>query len=149
MIISLLLAGLIILQWGRPKAGISHIVDQAIWRPIAKRLMAVERRHLLFALLMIAVLLFAGELLAMGGPLDAGLIVLWDVSTYVDILLVSAMVGLSARIKVGWQMARRGIQQVVSGNRRLPRARARRLKRERPASNANDDDRHDMIRLAA
>lgn len=150
MILPLLLAGLIILLWRTPNALISRIIDRAIWVPIARRLMAIERRHLLFWLLMIPVVLLSSELIMMAGSLDAGLIMLWDVSTYVDILVLATISGLSARAKAGWQATRLGIQRAALAWRRTRRpGRAHRARRQRPPSNANDDDRPVVVMMAA
>ena len=107
------------------------------------RLATLERRHLIFVVLMATVIIFGGELLAMAGPLDMALIVLWDVSTYVDIVVTMAVVATAAR-------AGPGLRTIVA--RRLPRraARARRtrsVRKDVPSAN-EDDDRAAFLRAA-
>jgi hypothetical protein len=98
------------------------------------RLATLERRHLIFVVLMATILIFGGELLAMAGPFDMALVVLWDVSTYVDIVVTTAVVATAARA---------GLPLRNSMTRLLPR-RAGRTRRTRAVrkelSTAKDDD---------
>jgi hypothetical protein len=118
--------------------------------PVAKWLMRIELRHLLFVLLMALVLAFAGDLLVIGGPLDAGLIVLWDISTYVDILMLASIAGLASRTATAWRVAKARLSGTRAGAfRGCRRARSTRRKPVRAKPPANDDDRADVTRRAA
>lgn len=95
----------------------------------------ISRRHLIFLALMAVMLVAGSELLAIAGPFDTALVVLWDLSTYIDIVLTTAVVASAARGGAGWRA-------IVARffPRRTPRARRRRAPRPlRPS--ANDDDR--------
>lgn len=146
---SLLIAVLIVLLWRFPDALISRIVNRTICLPLAQMLIKVERRHILFAVMMVAVMIFAGDLVGMLGPLDAGFILLFDLATYIDILMIASLTAIGAGAVTGCRAVQGSVQRIMLGVRRMPRARSRRTRSERHDPAANDDDRPDRIALAA
>jgi len=142
MLFALTIAAIMLALRCFPDAIVSKIVASKLIQPVAALLMKVERRHILFFLLFAAVIMFAGELLALGGPLDAGLIVLWDVATYVDILSVLAVAGATSRCLAAWRAVKARISRsrMRQARPRTNRARAVRRRSERAAPPANDDD---------
>ena len=102
----------------------------------------LTRKHLIFGALMLAVVLVGGEMLAALGPLDMPLILLCDVSAFIDVAVVTITLAASARITGGWRM--------LVGQRPL-RARSRRARaHRRPAAPRGDNDEDDgPLRLAA
>ncbi|OYY68961.1 MAG: hypothetical protein B7Y47_12670 [Sphingomonas sp. 28-63-12] len=140
---------MIVVIWRFPDAAWNRSIRRIAVEPLARQLMKLERRHLLFALAMIAVLMLASELLAMAGSLDVGVVVLWDISTYVDILIVASVTGISARAQVGWQTVKHAFWRTPRFLRHRPRGRTRQAHRERPAAHANDDERPATAMLVA
>jgi hypothetical protein len=102
----------------------------------------IERRHLVFLALMAVILIAGAEMLAVAGPFDMALVMLWDVSTYIDIVLTTAVVATATRGGAGWRAI---VARFLP--RRAPRARRRRGKRAAPPS-ANVDARPALARAA-
>lgn len=133
MLTGLLVFAMVVLR-GFPETAAARWLDRVVAASVAA-LGRIERRHLIFLILMTVVLIAGAELLAMGGPLDAGLIVLWDISTYIDIVLTTVAVAAAARGATGWRVI-----AVRFAPRRTSRARRQRAARKGTPP-ANDDDR--------
>lgn len=114
-----------------------HLVE----RPV-ERLASVERHHIVFALLVIAALLIAQDLLPVAGPADMAFAFLWDVSIYLDLTGVALAVTALRWTKVIWTLARPVPRK--SGLARCPRPRSRTTK---PIAKPSNDD--DVHRLSA
>lgn len=132
MLTGLLLTIIAVLRWF-PETATARWIERQV-AEVRRRIGTIERRHIVFAVLLAVILVFAGEALAMLGPLDMGLVVLFDVSTYLDIVLATGTIAAVAR-------GRGAVQFVVA---RLPRPRAR-ARRKRPVvgsdrAPANDDE---------
>lgn len=126
-----------------PETAAARWIQRAVIDATGARLATLERRHLIFVVLMSIVLIVGGELLAMAGPLDMALIVLWDISTYVDIVVTTAVVATAARAGPG---LRNSVARLIP--RRAARARrARPSRKELPSAN-DDDDRAGFLRAA-
>ena len=136
MVTGLLLTMVAVLRWF-PETATARWLERQVAETSA-RLAAIERRHLVFLVLMTVVLVAGAELLAIGGPLDAGLVLLWDVATYLDIVFVTASVAAVARGRSAWR---------IVATRWLPRIRPRRRARRTAAKarpdrrSANNDER--------
>lgn len=140
MLTGLLLGAMIVLRVF-PETAIARWLDTAV-ATAREGLGKIERRHILFLILMSIVLIAGTELLAMAGPFDMALVVLWDVSTYIDIVLTTAVIATATRGGAGWRTL---IARFLP--RRAPRARRRRGVQATPPS-ANDDDRPAFARAA-
>ncbi|GHH22586.1 hypothetical protein GCM10008023_32760 [Sphingomonas glacialis] len=103
----------------------------------------VERKHVIFLALMTVVLVAGTELLALAGPFDIALVLLWDISAYVDIVLTTMVVATATRGMTGWHAL---VARIAS--RRSPRARRQRSVRK-AAPSANDDERPAAFARAA
>lgn len=118
---------------------------RGLWRRLVEQpaawLNGLDRRHLLFALLLLTVLVAGGELLAMLGPLDMGLVLLWDVASFVDAAIAVTVVAGGTRLghAVRFLSTRLGIA----------RRRERRSRRTSGRAPANDDGEHPALRRAA
>lgn len=134
--VAALLVMLMIAAWRFPESAFGQFVTRSFSAPIARWLTQVDRRQLIFVLLLLAVLVFAGEALAALGPLDTGLVLLWDVASYVDAAVAALTIAsLTRRRGLGWKL-----RMLVN---RRPRARAYRDARTRRAAGgtgANDDE---------
>lgn len=97
----------------------------------------MERRHVL----VILILLFAGQSLALIGGTELAIAYAVDMSVYADALLLSYLAGAAVRLRNGWWVARPALGRLASAIAR-PRARARRTKpaARRPDAASNDDD---------
>lgn len=140
--LTVLLLGVTAILRGFPETAVALWLDRQVTE-IAARAARIERRHLVFLALMTLVLVAGSELLAIGGPLDGALVLLWDVSTYLDIVMVSVTVAAVARGRMVLRLVAPRLARVLP-RRRTPRTRAARP--ERPS--ANDDD-HRAFALAA
>ena len=130
MLTGLMICATIVLYWF-PDTPIARWLDRTLVAAARK----ITRTHLIFLILMSVILIAGTELLAMAGPFDMALVVMWDVSAYIDIVLTTAVVAGAARGGAG----RRAIVARLTA-RRSPRAR-----RHRPARKmlppSNDDER--------
>lgn len=121
----------IVLLRGFPETPAARWLDRTLVAGLRK----ITRTHLIFLILMSVILIAGTELLAMAGPFDMALVLVWDVSAYIDIALTTAVVAGASR-------GGAGLRVVVA--RFLPRrsARARRSRVGTPskAKPANDDD---------
>lgn len=140
MLTGLLVYTIIVMQFF-PETAVARWLDRtvAITRDVFGR---IERRHLIFLMLTAVILIAGAELLAIAGPFDMALVVLWDVSTYIDIVLTTAVIATATRGSAGWRAI---IARLLP--RRAPRARRRRGVQATPPS-ANDDDRPAFARAA-
>ena len=130
MLTGLAILATIVLRWF-PETAVARWLD----RTLVAGLRRITRTHLIFLVLM-GVLLVAGtELLAMAGPFDMALVVMWDVSAYIDIVLTTVVVATATRGGAGWRAIVARIPP-----RRAPRARRRR-KGRKMLPPANDDER--------
>ncbi|HEX4737638.1 MAG TPA: hypothetical protein VH331_08760 [Allosphingosinicella sp.] len=107
-----------------------HLVE---W-PLA-RLAAMDRRHAIFALILIGLALFGSELLVMLGSADLVVGLAWDVSIYADTLLAAAALAAVARSRLAWRAL-----LVRPSRPRRPRARSRRALRAKPSARADDEE---------
>lgn len=96
----------------------------------------LTRRHLIFGTLMLVIVITGGEMLAALGPLDMSLILLWDVSAFIDVVVAVTTLAASARITRGWNLLAQ--RQPIRTSRRRPRARRRPTARKP----GNDDGAH-------
>jgi hypothetical protein len=111
----------------------------------ARKLLHVERRHLIF--LLVAVV-SAQALLSVGLP-DLGVVIAWDVSTYVDLLLVTWTLAAVTNLKAAGRMTAARWRLLTTSRRGKPQPRSRRpARRATPSPSINDDDRP-AVALAA
>lgn len=137
MLTAMVVAVMVVLR-AFPETRVARWLD----RTLIAALHRITRTHLIFLILMAVILIAGTELLAMAGPFDMALVLVWDVSAYVDIVLTTAAVAGIARGGAGWK--------VLVGRfapRRAERARRQRAARK-TAPPANDDERRTMA-LAA
>jgi hypothetical protein len=116
-------------------------------RPLA-RIAAMNRRQVIFALVMVGVLLFAGEAIVALGSFDLLTAFAWDLTAYLDVMAVAyALAGVArARAELKW-LALHASRPLRRGPRpRAPRVRGVRKRQDRAS---NDDDPASVWRLAA
>ena len=129
-----------------PETPTAQLLDRWLAQQPARLLLKVERRHLIFILV---AALSAQALLSVGLP-DLALAAAWDVSTYLDILLVTWTLAAVTNLKAGGIAAQKSLR--ITRNRRLARTRPRAKRRLRSTTeprSANDDDRPAPHRRAA
>ena len=112
-----------------------------------------DRRHLIYLLISIGIVLFAGELVAMVGSLDLVLAFGWDLSLYLDILMAISALTARARIRGSLQSIRASLSwKRVRPNVSFRLGRRARASRSRQSLRLqdNDDDEHAReVRIAA
>jgi hypothetical protein len=116
-------------------------------RPLA-RVAGTDRRRVIFALVMIGILLFASETIMALGSLDLLTAFAWDLTAYLDVMVIAYALAAVARARTGLKwFALRAARPL----RRGPRRRARRVRsvRKRRDRASNDDDPVPAWRLAA
>ena len=118
-------------RWGHLPA-LAPLRRWLVERPAAA-LNRFDRRWIIFAVLFVILIVAGGELLAIMGPLDMSVVLLWDVASLVDALAAAVLVAGSTRVKplVEW---------VTRRLRGTPRPRACRARSQRSIRPANDDD---------
>jgi hypothetical protein len=116
-------------------------------RPLAQ-LATMDRRKAMFMLILVGLTLFATDLLFVLGSYDLLTLYAWDLTMYLDVMVVASALAAVARARAGMKaLVQRGSLRL----RRAPRPRARRARRlARPQDRAsNDDDHASDHRLAA
>ncbi len=102
---------------------------------------AIRRKHLIFLLLTIGMVLVLREAAPMlAGSSELALFGLWDASIYLDVVMAAWTIAALARRRSGWAVVRLKLVTLL-GQPRTTRAR-RRARRSRPPVRlpANDDE---------
>lgn len=123
-----------------PDAPIARLLHRWIVEWPASALLRIERRHLIFVLVAIV---STQAFLSVGLP-DAGMLLAWDISTYVDILLVTWTLTAASNIKAIGRLAAHRWQSIAARPHHRSQPRRKRSASRRPARptpSANDDDR--------
>ena len=104
-------------------------------------LSGLSRRQFLYAIIVVGMLLIAGELVVMLGSADLLFAYALDLSFYADAAIASA--GLTAAARAARVVARLGPLKTGAGVRRVTRARRKRsaADRPKPKPSLNDNDR--------
>ena len=97
----------------------------------------IERRHLI----LLVIVLCAGQTLALAGSVEMGLAYAAEMSAYYDALLTASFAAAAGRLKTLWMSVRAGFAGIarVAGRSR-GRALRRRPRPLRPAKPCNDDE---------
>lgn len=108
----------------------------------------LERHHLLFLMIVIAILFAGSEVIAILGSTDMVLSIAWDMSLYFDAVAVAALVTGARQIRIAVRLARVSLR--VKPTLPLGRRRRREVKTQSSAfAKANDDDPHRAFAIAA
>jgi len=120
--------------------------EQLVERPLA-RLQTVRRHHVLFLIGLVALSLIAGEMVVIMGSFDLAIVLAWDISIYVDVVIATSTLAVMGRAKAAWHV----LKTKVFRSRGRARNRARRTSRpgRRSHTSANDDDEGDALPIAA
>lgn len=114
-----------------------HLVE----RPMAW-LSKLERHQLVFFLIAVAMLLAAGEIIAIVGSADVALTLAWDLSLYFDAVAVAAVVAAARQIRIAVRLARARLGALPAVPRMMRRSAREVRPHRRPSAptSANDDD---------
>lgn len=116
-----------------PDLPLCRAAQRRVITPLAAALNRLDRRHILFALVLLPVLLGAGELIVLMGSVDAALLLAWDASLFADALIASVALATLRPL--------RALRPLLARLRPPATPRARRLRRARRAAPpANDGD---------
>jgi hypothetical protein len=101
-----------------------------------QRLAVMDRRHLIFGVMLVGMLFASAELIMMLGSADVVMVMAWDVSLYVDALLAAWALAAVARSKAAW----RAFADIMTRPLRTARRRTPRRRRAAATKAANDAD---------
>lgn len=108
----------------------------------AKQLNRLDRRHLILGLLFALVLIAGGEWLAMMGPLDVSVVLLWDVASFIDAAIALSLVS-------GSRVVQQALRHLPMMLRRRTRRHPRATQNKATLRTANDDDDGGSVAQAA
>jgi len=114
-----------------PDVPTSRLLHRALVEAPLRGLVAMSRRHLIYGLVLVAMLLAGAEMILMLGSTDLVMLMAWDVSLYVDAVIATWTIATVARGKAVWHAL---VARVT------PRPRAPRRRREASKTAANDAD---------
>ena len=141
MLTGLVLLAIAVLR-GFPETAAARWLQRSVVAPLG----TISRTHVIFLILMSVILIAGTELLAMAGPFDMALVLVWDVSAYIDIALTTVVIAGAARSRSGWRLvAQRVLSAIVRRGRRARRSRTGR----KLLPPANDDEDQRSISVAA
>ena len=151
--IAWLLAGALSAAWWAlryaPDVPIARLLHAWLVDRPARKLIHVERRQLIFLCILLCIAALGTQALLSVGLPDIGMVVAWDVSTYLDLLLVTWTLAAVANLRAVGRMTAVRWRLLTSGRRGKPRPRSKRpARRVTPSPSANDDD-HPAFRVAA
>lgn len=133
-----LLAGLIVVMKLFPTTPAARALHRAfVERPLEK-LSAMDRRHLIFAVIALAMLSTGLEMVMLLGSTDLLMLMAWDVSLYVDAVIAVWTVAAVTRLKGAWRYALGRIAAPFRAAR--PRTSRRRIATAHPPANDADED---------
>lgn len=122
------------------------VVEPAAW------LARIERKQIIFFLMLMVLMLVIREAVIMAPAVDFGMVAMWDASVYLDVLAAAWMVAATARGKTGWAFVRgrasKLVARLIGHTRPAQRPRASRSAPRPPAAN-DSDDASDHWRFAA
>lgn len=113
-----------------------HLVEE----PTA-RLSKLERHHLLFLMIAVAMLFAGSEVIAILGSADMAFSIAWDMSLYFDAVAVAAAVAAARQIRIAVRLARSSlnVRTVLPLGRPHKRERKSRPQPSTPASGNEND----------
>ncbi len=120
-----------------PRVPVSRNLHHMLAEAPLAALARMSRRHLLFGVILVGMMLFvSAELIMMLGSADVVMVMAWDVSLYVDAVIAAWTLAAVSRSKAAWQ----AFAAIATAPFRAAR---RRAPRRRPAGTekaANDSD---------
>jgi hypothetical protein len=119
-----------------PDLPVSRQLHRALVEAPLRSLAAITRAHLIFGVVLLAMLFSATELIMVLGSADFLMLIAWDVSLYVDAVIATWTIAAVTRGKAMWQ----AFAQVASRPLRAARRRSPRRRRIGSQEAANDAD---------
>ena len=133
-----MLFGIVLAMKIFPETPIARAMHRAfVERPLEK-LSAMDRRHLIFAVIALAMLSTGLEMVMLLGSTDLLMLMAWDVSLYVDAVIAVWTVAAVTRLKGAWRYALGRIAAPFRAAR--PRTSRRRIATAHPPANDADED---------
>jgi hypothetical protein len=117
-----------------PEVPASRLMHRALVEVPLRGLAAMSRRHMIYGVVLVAMLAAGVEMVVMLGSTDLVMLMAWDVSLYVDAVIAAWTIATVARGKAAWQV----LAGRLAGRRGTPRPRAPRRRREGSKTAAND-----------
>lgn len=131
---------IMIMKWA-PLSPLGTALNRQLVELPLQRLARLQRHHLIFVVLIVALLMAGSEAMAALGSVDFAVIYALDVSLYIDGLLMTLALASLARSRSRFAVLRaRGSSLATRLRRRFGRRRIRALPPgKRPGKSANDD----------
>lgn len=116
---------------------------------LVERPMVLERHHLLFLIITMAMLFAAGEIIAILGSADIALGMAWDISLYFDAVAVAAVVAATRHVRLAARFAQARLDPRSAFLPHQRRRERRRRNRSIIAAKGNDDEPGPAFAIAA
>ncbi len=140
MLIGMLL-GLLAVMWRFPETPTARFLhDRLVEQPL-RWVARCQRPQLIFAIVIAAMLLCGGEVIAIAGSFDLAVVMAWDLSLFVDAVIATSLVGAIARGRTVFRSLRSRWTAPAAPAVRRTRSRSRRgPRRPRRVVRTDDDD---------
>jgi hypothetical protein len=122
-----------------PRSPLGRWLNTALVARPLERIARMDRRHVIFALLVIGAVLFASETIMAIGSFDLITAFAWDLTAYLDVMVITYALAAVARARDGLKALQVRAARTLRRNAR-PRARRTRLTGRRQDRASNDDD---------
>lgn len=119
-----------------PRVPVSRMLHQMLVEAPLAALATMSRRHMIFGLILVAMLFAGAELIMMLGSADVVMVLAWDVSLYVDAVIAAWALAAVARSRAAWQ----ALAGIVTWPLRAEGPRTSRRRRANTEKAANDSD---------
>lgn len=119
-----------------PTLPVSRLLHRTIVELPLLKLATMDRRHVIFGVALLVMLVTASEMIMLLGSADVAILLAWDVSIYLDAVLAIWTLAAVTRSKAAWQSLAGILTRPFRGARR----RAPRRRREGGCTAANDSE---------
>jgi hypothetical protein len=133
-----------------PETPAARLLHRYLAEKPADLLARIERKHVIFAIVGVFVLLSAGEMLAILGS-DVAVLIAWDMSLYLDAAIAVWTASALTRIRSAWSVVCSRVRSIAFRAKSRAVLGRQAKTRRNPGSSppANDDDRHPGYQMAA
>jgi hypothetical protein len=134
-----LLFRLILIMKLCPETPTGRLLHRGLVEAPLEKLATMDRRHIIFAVVALGMLLSFTELIMILGSTDLVMLMAWDVSLYVDAVIATWTIAAVARGKAAWQLGKTRIAGLWRVSPR-PRTSRRKSVESKPPANDPDED---------
>ena len=122
-----------------PQSPLGRWLNRTLVERPQQKIATMDRRHVMMLMILAAITLFATDMVFMFGSYDLLTLYAWDLSTYLDVMVLAYALAGAARARA---TLRSIACRAAAFLRRLPRARAKRLRASaaKPRKRSDNDD---------